>query len=91
MHRQNISQNSILHVFNTILYGNEFQNPSVFFPSILLYAFPIISAIALRFLQRSPMQYQLFFDIISYQYHGPKSDILSCKYHFQKSDMCIYP
>jgi hypothetical protein len=32
-------------------------------------------------------QYQFYFDIISYQYHGPKSDILSCKYHFQKSDM----
>jgi hypothetical protein len=29
-----------------------------------------------------------YFDIISYQYQGPKSDILSCKYHFQiKSDM----
>jgi hypothetical protein len=27
------------------------------------------------------------FILISYQYHGPKSDILSCKYHFQKSDM----
>jgi hypothetical protein len=27
------------------------------------------------------------FFLISYQYHGPKSDILSCTYHFQKSDM----
>jgi hypothetical protein len=26
-------------------------------------------------------QYHFFVDIISYQYHGPKSDILSCIYH----------
>jgi hypothetical protein len=32
-------------------------------------------------------QYQFFFDIISYQHHGPKSDILSCIYHFKKSDI----
>jgi hypothetical protein len=32
-------------------------------------------------------QYHFFFDIISYQYHGPKSDILSCIYHFKKSDI----
>jgi hypothetical protein len=47
----------------------------------------------LRALLGRDQQYQFYFDIISYQYHGPKSDILSCKYHFQKSDSyhIIYP
>jgi hypothetical protein len=51
----------------------------------------VVLGTSLRILHYCPIsrghQYQIFFDIISYQYHGPKSDILSCKYHFQKSDM----
>jgi hypothetical protein len=32
----------------------------------------------------------IFFDIISYQYHGQKNDIISCIYHFFKSDIILY-
>jgi hypothetical protein len=31
-----------------------------------------------------------FCDIISYQYHGQKSDIISCIYHFKKNDIISY-
>jgi hypothetical protein len=32
-------------------------------------------------------QYHFFCDIISYQYHGQKSDIISCIYHLKKNDI----
>jgi hypothetical protein len=37
-------------------------------------------------------QYHIFFDIISYQYHGQKNDILSSVYHYFLNDIIYqYP